>query len=403
MKAAKKDIDALLARIAQGVPLADGIDSALFPPRLVIDIREWHRRGVLRNEGPPIGIIWASGEEMLVARAGDVLMLIYSLGEEEITHELPLAWQNSRPSLICPCGRRVTKLLFTGHRFICRRCYEHIVLPRRPTRRPKRIPAKQRLRVLARDRFRCVGCHTTEGGLVVRRCCSGCESQMGYEFDQHLWTECRVCYDLSRGGPRGLHAIGQRLRRLGLWDLEARRSRAKADATSAARPRDIKNGMRSQNLDESQRGAATKAQIRIYKKGILRSLNRQKSPYRVLVKLVCGIPTGKIAAQERVNRSTVWRHRQRIRDAEDALFPLVAQMMARAARREDWDEARFWREALRRTWPARFAAEYLMPRQWMKPEQDMTAPRSVAREWRPYFEAIRDEALGPHGSEWVAA
>jgi hypothetical protein len=109
-----------------------------------IDVRRWHRDGLLKPGHWSRGI-WSTGDQEragigVFVRDGSVELSYTSRsagGEpREVTYALALAWTpctygGRRPWFVCrgvvngrPCGRRVAKLYAGGTYFLCRHCYD---------------------------------------------------------------------------------------------------------------------------------------------------------------------------------------------------------------------------------------------------------------------------------------
>jgi hypothetical protein len=108
---------------------------------LSIDVRQWHRHGLLRHAGLRFTWSWTRHGKPLgsidVRTAADAVVLTIKGGSEWGSVELrvPLTWTRchlggARPWFRCtasvggrPCGRRVAKLFWYGARvFGCRQC-----------------------------------------------------------------------------------------------------------------------------------------------------------------------------------------------------------------------------------------------------------------------------------------
>jgi len=372
--------DEMLGQDAPG-----GMGAMMSAPLLVIDVRRMQKQGVLGDEKVTFGLSWEKGVGVLVEAGRDAVMLRHFLGGEEVSQDVSVSWTDDRPWFICSCGRRATKLHFDGQRFVCRRCHQGIFNPFPPKKKTrKRIPAKTRLQVLARDGFRCVGCGGTEGGLRVKQAWD-CDECLRYNpaFDGNLYTVCQACSDGLRRGFDGAIALTGELHRRGNLNLMQHDKGSRPlpswseDPTSS--PYQIEK-MKHVPLSDTHSGRKTvilapETAISVYESRQLRHKQRQKRTQRILLKLLAGIGPTRIAREEYVSRATVWRYRRRLRQ----LAPVVRKMLRDAARRQDWWEARFWSECL-----ANVGAEI----------DGDHKPRGVdAREWRERLEAFRDEHL----------
>jgi hypothetical protein len=106
-----------------------------------IDVREWHRQGLLRHAGQRFTRSWTRHNKPLgsieVRTEPDAVVLTFKGGSEwkSIEQRVPLVWTRchlggARPWFRCsasvggrPCGRRVAKLYLRGTAiFACRHC-----------------------------------------------------------------------------------------------------------------------------------------------------------------------------------------------------------------------------------------------------------------------------------------
>ena len=112
--------------------------------RKSIDVRRWHREGVLRA-GAYFSQPWTFGEEPFgsigVRVEPEEVILLYQWQSSEdaewkpVEQRVPIAWTachlgGRRPWFVCLansrgrfCGRRVAVLYLAGESFACRRCY----------------------------------------------------------------------------------------------------------------------------------------------------------------------------------------------------------------------------------------------------------------------------------------
>jgi DNA-binding CsgD family transcriptional regulator len=362
-----------------------GLGAMMSAPLLFIDVRQWNKKLLLQDEGAAFGLAWPSGEGLLVIAQREAVKLRYEVAGEQVTQEIPLTWTNGRPSFLCPCGKQVTKLYFAGRRFVCRRCYLGAFLPARPKRpKKKKIPAKTRLQVLARDGFRCVGCGGSEGGLRAKRAWD-CDECLRYNpaFDGNLCTLCQACSDGLRRGFDGAIALTRELHGRGKLNLMQHDERSlplpswsEAPTSTPCQIEEMKHVPHSDtNSGRKTVILAPETAISVYESRQFRHKQRIKRTHRILLKLLAGVGPSRIAREEFVSRSTVWRYRRRL----PQLVPIVRRMMRDAARRQDWQEARFWSECL-----ANVGAEI----------DGDHKPRGVdAREWRERLEVFRDGYL----------
>jgi hypothetical protein len=107
---------------------------------LSIDVRQWHRQGLLRHAGLRFTCSWTRyGERsssIHVRTEADAVVLIFKGSHEwkSIEQRVPFVWTRchlggARPWLRCTayvggrlCGRRVAKLYLRGYVFACRQC-----------------------------------------------------------------------------------------------------------------------------------------------------------------------------------------------------------------------------------------------------------------------------------------
>jgi hypothetical protein len=102
-----------------------------------IDVRAWHREGVLRP-GLRFVVIWqsSSGDDIVsigVTMILGAMELSYLCNDEPLQYRIPLTWTpcpygGRRVWFRCPpglgCGRRVAKLYQANRHFLCRACYK---------------------------------------------------------------------------------------------------------------------------------------------------------------------------------------------------------------------------------------------------------------------------------------
>ena len=119
-----------MSRPYEGAPTCEACPS--------IDVRMWHRQGLLRS-GRTFSCSWSKpGKAAALACALSRARVVLSFrardwGAEEwksVNQRVPIAWTachfgNQRPWFCCPrCGRRVAKVFLAGHPFFaCRHCY----------------------------------------------------------------------------------------------------------------------------------------------------------------------------------------------------------------------------------------------------------------------------------------
>ena len=74
-----------------------GLGAMMSAPLLVIDVRQWNKKGLLRDEGAAFKLAWESGEGLLVIALREAVKLRYEAAGEQVTQEIPLTWTNGRP------------------------------------------------------------------------------------------------------------------------------------------------------------------------------------------------------------------------------------------------------------------------------------------------------------------
>jgi hypothetical protein len=133
---------------------------------LSVDVREWHRQGLLRHAGQRFTRSWARHGKPLgsidVRTAADAVVLTIKGGNEwkSVEQRVPLVWTRchlggARPWFRCsasvggrPCGRRVAKLFWRGAPvFGCRQCCGLAYASQREIPRHRAIRRAQRLRL----------------------------------------------------------------------------------------------------------------------------------------------------------------------------------------------------------------------------------------------------------------
>ena len=133
---------------------------------LSIDVREWHRLGLLRHAGLVFTWSWTRAGEPLgsvdVRTAADALILTSegSTERKSIEQRVPLVWTKchfggARPWFRCsasvggrPCGRRVAKLyLRDAPVFACRHCCGLVFASQQEIPRHRAISRAQKLRM----------------------------------------------------------------------------------------------------------------------------------------------------------------------------------------------------------------------------------------------------------------
>jgi len=367
-----------------GQDIPGGMGAMMSAPALTIDVRRMQKEGVLGDEKVTFGLSWEKGVGVLVEARRDAVMLRHFLGGEERSQDVSLSWTDDRPWFVCACGRRATKLGFDGAQFVCRSCWKASLGLARPKRRKKKIPAKTRLQVLARDGFLCVGCGGSEGGLRVKRAYD-CDECLRYNpaFHGNLYTVCRACSDGLRRGFDGAIAVAGKLHRRGNLNLMQHDNGSLPSPSWSEAPTSSPyqlEEMKHVPLSDTHSGRKTvintpETAISVYESRQIRHKQRQKRTQRILLKLLAGIGPSRITREECVSRATVWRYRQRLRQ----LVPIVRRMMRDAARRQDWQEARFWSERL-----TNIGAEM---------DGDHKPRGADAREWRERLEAFREGYL----------
>ena len=335
-------------------------------PRLSIDVRRMNKEGLLRNDGAAFTVSWEGGDEVSVIAVREAVRLRYTADGKEVYQDVRLAWKNDKPWFMCACEQQVTKLHLYGSRFICHRC-----LQGPPRRRSRRITKEARLRVLARDGFRCVGCHEQDG-LTVASPIPPLPGSFFFDYDYHddeLIAVCSFCR-LPRRPSAGkiLAVLG---RRLSVETSEYSRLWADAPRLSSLQIAEM------QHRCDSDTNSADKTDNSVHQQRKERRKKRLEQAHRVLIRLLLGHRPSEIAGDEGVSRWMVWRQRKRL---DGVVAPVTRALMWRAARKKDWKEARFWWESL------------------MRVGADINAEEKVsgkeAKQMRKLLEAVRDELLG---------
>jgi len=128
-----------------------------------IDVRDWHRRGLLRGRGFTWSWYTDDGERVAWIQArvepGRQVTLMYRVSKsgevwQDVTELIALAWTpchygGQRPWFICPgwgCGRRVAKLHLGGGYFLCRHCLDLVYERQREDQATRLISKAQKIR-----------------------------------------------------------------------------------------------------------------------------------------------------------------------------------------------------------------------------------------------------------------
>ena len=335
-------------------------------PSVSVDVRRMNKEGLLRDEAVAFGLSCQSGDKVLVFANREAVRLSYAADGKELSQDVRLAWTDGRPWFVCACERQVTKLHLYGSRFICHRC-----LQGPPRRRSRRITKETRLRVLARDGFRCVGCHEQDG-LTVASPIPPLPGSFFFEYDYHddeLIAVCSFCR-LPRRPSAGkiLAVLG---RRLSVETSEYGRLWADAPRLSSLQIAEMHHRC---DLDTN---SEDKTDSSVHQRRKQRRKERQEQTHRVLIRLLLGHACSEIARDEGVSRQTAWRQRKRL---DEVVMPVARALMWRAAQKKDWEEARLWWECLTRVGVDINAEE--------------KASGKEAKQMRKLLEAVRDELLG---------
>ena len=339
-------------------------------PTVSIDLRRWNKEGFLRDDAVAFGLSSQSGDKVLVFANRQAVRLSYAASGKDISQDILLAWTDDKPWFVCACERQVTKLHLYGSRFICHRCVQGP-----PKRRRRRIPAKQRQRILARAGFQCIGCHGQEGLTVA----SSVPPLPGMTYldahpyyDEELYAVCSFCRLSPNAGVARLLEVAGRLQSLqSVETSEYRRFWSDAPRLSSLQIADM------QHRFESDTNSPHKTDNSVHQRRKQRSKERREQTHRVHIRLLLGHALSEIERDEGVSRQTVWRKRKRL---DGVVVPVARDLMWRAAKKKDWKQARLWWECLTRTGTDINAEE--------------KASGKEAKQMRKLLEAVRDELLG---------
>lgn len=348
-------------------PFEMGMPMAMISrPSVSIDIRRWNKEGFLRDEAVAFGLSCQSGEKVLVFANRQAVRLSYAADGKEVPQDVLLAWTDGRPWFVCACERQVTKLHLHGSRFICHRCVQGP-----PKRGRRRIPAKQRLRILARAGFQCIGCHGQEGLTVASSIppLPGMTYLDAYPYyDEELYAVCSFCRLSPNASVARLLEVAGRLQSLQSVETpEYRRLWSHATRLSSLQIAELQHRC----------GSDTNSPDKTDNPVLQRRKERKEQTHRVLIRLLLGHAPSEIERDEGLSRWTVWRKRKRL---DEVVVPAARALMWRAAKKKDWKQARLWWESLTRAGADIYAEEKVSSKE--------------AKQVRKLLKAVRDELLG---------
>jgi hypothetical protein len=129
------------------------------PEGVSVDVREWHRRGLLRPAGQQFSSSWTRNGKPTgsvgVRTEADAVVLTFQGSNEWkcVEQRVPLVWTRChlggrRPWLLCACGRRVAKLyLRDAPAFACRHCCGLAYASQQEIPRHRAISQAQKMRM----------------------------------------------------------------------------------------------------------------------------------------------------------------------------------------------------------------------------------------------------------------